>query len=144
MSASFDTVIRAFGNNAGIEVPPEILAQLGAGKRPRVRVRVGEYRFATTVGAMAGLALISLSKAHRDASGLRAGQEVHVDIDLDAEPAEIEVPTELTAALVEAGLADTFAQLAPSRRKEYARQVSEAKAEQTKLRRIAKVVDDLR
>src|SRR5665213_861719 len=65
MTASYDTVIRAFGNNAGIDVPAEALAQLGAGKRPKIRVRVGDYRFATTVGVMGGLALISLSKAHR-------------------------------------------------------------------------------
>jgi Domain of unknown function (DUF1905)/Bacteriocin-protection, YdeI or OmpD-Associated len=141
--ASFDTVIRAFGNNAGIEVPSEILSELGGGKRPRVRVRVADYGFTTTVGAMGGAALISLSKAHRDASGLSAGQTVHVFLDLDDQPAEIAVPAELNAALNDADLTDTFAKLAPSRRKEYARQVSEAKAEQTKVRRIEKIIAEL-
>jgi uncharacterized protein YdeI (YjbR/CyaY-like superfamily) len=36
-----------------------------------------------------------------------------------------------------------FDKLAPSRRKEYARQVSEAKAAETRDRRIAKIVTEL-
>jgi hypothetical protein len=143
MRASFDTVIRAFGNNAGIEVPAAILEQLGAGKRPRVRVMVEDYRFATTVGAMGGLALIGLSKAHRDASGLAAGQSVHVELEVDTAPSEVEVPDELARELEAAGLVEAFATLAPSRRKEYAREVAEAKAAETKQRRIAKIIAEL-
>ena len=143
MTASYDTTIRAFGNNAGIEVPAEVLTRLGAGKRPKVLVRVGDYSFATTVGVMGGLALISLSKAHREASGLRAGQEIHVDLELDTAPPRISVPQELAAALAEAGLVEAFDKLAPSRRKEYARQISDAKAAETKARRVARIVAEL-
>ncbi len=143
MSAGFDTVIRAFGNNAGIEVPDEVLSQLGAGKRPRVQVQVGGYRFDATIGAMSGLALISLSKAHREASGLQAGQAVHVELELASAPPTIAVPAELATALAEAGRRDAFDQLAPSRRKEYVRQVSEAKAEATRQRRIDKILGEL-
>jgi hypothetical protein len=143
MTVSYSTVIKAFGNNAGIEVPPEQLQQLGAGKRPRVMVQIGDYRFSTTVGAMSGLALISLSKAHREASGLAAGQAVEVTLEPDLAPADIAVPAELAAGLADAGLTDKFAQLAPSRRKEYARQISEAKAEATRDRRLAKILTEL-
>jgi Domain of unknown function (DUF1905)/Bacteriocin-protection, YdeI or OmpD-Associated len=143
MTASFDTVIRAFGNNAGIEVPPAVLEQLGGGKRPRVRVRIGDYRFAITVGVMGGLSLIGLSKAHRAASGLQSGQAIHVELDLDTEPAQIDLPAELATALAAADLSGTFAKLAPSRRKEYARQISAAKAESTKERRLAQIIAEL-
>jgi hypothetical protein len=143
MTVSYDTVIRAFGNNAGIEVPADVLTQLGAGKRPKVVVGVGDYSFATTVGAMAGLALISLSKAHREASGLRAGQEVTVNLELDTAPSEISVPEELTSALAKAGLVAAFGELAPSRRKEYARQISEAKTDETRTRRLEKILAEL-
>jgi len=143
MKASFDTVIRAFGNNAGIEVPAAVLSQLGAGKRPKVLVSVGAYSFATTVGAMGGLALISLSKAHRDAAGLRAGQEIQVDLELDTAPPDVTVPKELAAALAHAGLVESFDKLAPSRRKEYARQINDAKANETRDRRLAKILAEL-
>jgi hypothetical protein len=143
MTASYDTVIRAFGNNAGIEVPAEVLTELGAGKRPKVLVMVGDYSFATTVGAMGGLALVSLSKAHREASGLRAGQQIHVDLELDTAPAPLAVPQELALALAKAGLLDVFDKLAPSRRKEYVRQIGDAKATETRERRIAKILAEL-
>jgi hypothetical protein len=143
MTVSYSTVIRAFGNNAGIEVPPEQLHQLGAGKRPRVLVQIDDYQFSTTVGAMSGRALISLSKAHRDASGLAAGQAIEVTLKLDVTPGDVGLPVELAAALAEAGLTGKFAQLAPSRRKEYARQIGEAKAEATRARRLAKILAEL-
>ena len=143
VSATFDTVIRGFGNNAGIEVPADVLDQLGAGKRPRVLVRVGEYQFSSTVGAMGGMSLISLSKAHRETSGLGAGQTVRVSLDVDDQPVEVTVPPELASALKAARLEQVFANLAPSRRKEYVRLVSEAKTELTRVRRLEKILNDL-
>ena len=73
-SASFSTVIAAFGGNAAIEVPPEVLETLGAGKRPALRIAVGDYAWESSVGTMSGRHLISLNKAHRQASGLAPGQ----------------------------------------------------------------------
>jgi antitoxin component of MazEF toxin-antitoxin module len=143
VTSSYDTVIRAFGNNTGIEVPAEILTQLGTGKRPKVLVSVDDYRFATTLGVMGGLVLIPLSKARREASGLSAGQQVHVSLELDTIPAEIAVPPDLAAALAQAEIGEAFEKLAPSRRKEFARQVNDAKAEQTRARRIAKIIAEL-
>lgn len=139
-SASFHTAIKSFGNNAGIEVPPSALDDLGGGKRPPVTVTIGDYRWNTTLGVMGGISLISLSKAHRDASGLKAGDHVTVTLELDQGPREIEVPSELQAALKDAGLTERFEALSYSTRKEHARQVREAKSSDTRQRRIAKVL----
>jgi hypothetical protein len=143
MKATFDTVIRGFGNNAGIEVPADVIAQLGSSKRPPVTVTIGSYSYRNTVAVMNGLSLISLSKAHREASGLAAGDNVTVTLELDDGPREVDVPNELATALEQAGLGPTFAALSYSRRKEYARQVSDAKAEETRNRRLAKIIDEL-
>jgi hypothetical protein len=144
MKATFETVIRGFGNNAGIEVPDDVIATLGATKRPPVVVTIGSYSFKSTVGVMSGLSLISLSKAHRDASGLAAGDRVKVTLELDAGTREVLVPEELEQALAKAKLTKVFDALSYSRRKEFARQVSEAKAVDTRERRIAKIVDTLK
>jgi bifunctional DNA-binding transcriptional regulator/antitoxin component of YhaV-PrlF toxin-antitoxin module len=143
-STTFETVILGFGNNTGIEVPAENLEDLGSGKRPAVAVTVAGYSFRSTVGVMGGRSLISLPKAHRDAAGLAAGDRVVISLALEEGRREVELPSPLAEALNEAGLAETFEQLAYSRRKEFARQVSEAKAEATRERRIAKVLDALR
>jgi uncharacterized protein YdeI (YjbR/CyaY-like superfamily) len=51
---------------------------------------------------------------------------------------------ELDAALSKSDLAEVFSKLSYSKRKEFARQINEAKAEDTRLRRIEKVVESLR
>lgn len=143
-TTTFETTILGFGNNTGIEVPAANLAALGAGKRPPVVVTVGEYTYRSTVASMGGRTLISLAKAHRDAAGVKAGDAVTVTLTLEEGPRPVEVPPQLNAALARARLADAFAELSYSKRREFARQVAEAKTEETRERRIAKVLDALR
>lgn len=140
---TFETVILGFGNNTGIEVPARSLAELGSGKRPPVLVTVAGYSYRSTVAVMGGRTLISLPKAHRDASGLKAGDTVTVSLALEEGPRPVDVPAALQAALDAAGLHERFTALAYSRRKEFARQVDDAKSDATRQRRIEKVVQAL-
>jgi len=140
MQTTFDTEILGFGNNTGIEVPDESLAALGAGKRPPVVVSLGDYSYRSTAGVMGGRTLISLPKVHRDAAGLKAGDRVTVTLVLEEGPRQVDVPAQLQAALDRAGLAQRFGELAYSKRKEFARQVIDAKTDETRNRRIDKVI----
>ena len=83
----------------GIEVSDEIVAGLGQGKRPPVRVTIGGYSYRTTVARMGGRFLISLSAENLAAAGVAAGDEVEVGLELDDAPREVEVPADLAAAL---------------------------------------------
>lgn len=143
MKTTFQTNIRQLGNNAGIEVPEENILSLGAGKKPAVLVDVSGYRYNSTVAVMGGRYMISFSSAHRAASGLKGGDAVTVTLELETAPRTVEVPAELLKALKQARLLEAFEKLAPSRRKEFARQVAEAKAQDTRERRIAKIVEQL-
>ena len=106
-------------------------------------VTVAGYSYKSTVGVMNGRSLISLPKSHRQASGLKAGDPVTVTLLLDAGPREVDIPVQLRAALNEAKLAEKFAALAYSKRKEFARQVDDAKTDATGERRISKVLQAL-
>jgi hypothetical protein len=143
MTTTFTTTILGFGNNAGIEVPALNLAELGAGKRAQVIVHIEAYSFKSTLGNMAGITLISFSKAHREASGLKAGDRVVVKLELDSGYREVEIPIELKAALAEKDLEETFTKLVYSKRKEFCRQVTDAKSQETKVRRIEKIVAEI-
>jgi hypothetical protein len=143
MKTSFKTKIRQIGNNTGIEVPAENIAELGAGKKPAVLVDVSGYRYNNTVAVMAGKYMISFSTAHRTASGFNGGDAVDVTLTLETTPRTVEVPSELLEALTGAKLETIFAALAPSKRKEFARQISEAKTEETRQRRIEKIIAQL-
>jgi hypothetical protein len=140
----FTTTVQLHGKSAtGIEVPPEVVDALGSGKKPKVVVTIGGYSYRTTVGVMGGKSLLPLSAEHRKGAGVEAGQEVDVDVELDTAPREVEVPDALAEALAAAGKREAFDALNFSTRKEHARSVTEAKAEATRDRRIAKVLDSL-
>lgn len=140
---TFRVKIAQTGNNTGIPVPEDVLASLGGGRRPLVVVTLGQHTYRGAVGSMAGTPMVALSAEHRAAAGVRGGDEVDVALRLDLEPRTVDLPEDLRAALVAAGVLDAFAAAAPSRKKEDVRQVETAKAPETRQRRIAKIVGRL-
>jgi hypothetical protein len=139
----FRATVELHGKTAtGIEVPASVMESLG-GKRVAVVVTIGGHSYRTTVGSMGGKFLIPVSAENRTAAGVSAGDKIDVEVVPDAAPREVELPAELADALAAAGVREKFDALAPSYRKEHARSVSEAKAEATRDRRIAKVIDSL-
>jgi hypothetical protein len=139
----YQTRMRQTGNNTGIEVPDEVLDELGGGRRPAVRVTVNGYSFSATVGSMGGRAMLAFSAARRAESGLAGGDDLDVDIELDTAPRTVEVPGDLAAALDAAGARAAFDGLAPSARKAHVTAVEGAKAEATRQRRIEAIVAKL-
>jgi hypothetical protein len=139
------TVLKAEGVSAtGIPVPDGVVAALGKGKNPRVKVNLNGYQYPGIVQTSDGRFMLSVSAALREAAGVEAGDEVEITLELDLEPRTVEVPDDLRAALSEkAGAMDRFDALAYSKRKEFVRQVEEAKTQETRERRIAKIVAEL-
>ena len=130
-------------NATGLPIPAEAVATLDSGKRPKVKVSFNGYTYRSTVAAYGDVFMLPLSKEHREAAGVQAGDEVEVTLELDTEPRTVEVPEDLAMALEEGGVTAVFDALAPSKRKEHVRQVTSAKAEETRQRRIAKIVASL-
>lgn len=138
-------IIQEEGKNAtGIRVPAEIIAAMNSGKKPRVKVSIGNYIYQTTVAAYGNVFMIPLSQAHRNSANVQAGDEVEVTLELDTEPRTVDLPDYLVEVLKENGVKETFDALAYSKRKEFVRQVVSAKAEETRLRRIDKIVAGLK
>ncbi|WP_019137594.1 YdeI/OmpD-associated family protein [Cellulomonas massiliensis] len=134
------TLERTGGTTVGIVVPDEVVAGLGAGRRPAVLVRLNGYEYRTTVGSRDSRFLLPVSAAVREAAGVAGGEEHDVTVTLDDAPRTVEVPEDLAGALAEAGARERFDALAPSHRREHVRSVVEAKAAATRERRIAAVV----
>ena len=137
------TILQTGKNTAGIQVPEEIIEKLGGGKRPLVRVTINNYMYRSAVAVMDGKYMISFNSEHRKASGVQGGDEADVTLELDLELRTVEIPEDLKAALVKANALDAFEASAPSMKKEYVRQVEEAKAQETRDRRIHKIVEKL-
>ncbi len=136
--------LKLTGNNTGIEIPDSVLDELGAGKRPRLKVTLNGFSFQVTPGSMGGKTMIPVSKERREAAGLKGGEVLDVELEVDTSPVEIELPEDLADALNSQGLRAAFDKLAPSHRKEHVRAINEAKSDETRQRRIAKAVEMVR
>jgi hypothetical protein len=146
MAVTFHTtILQAEGLNAtGISVPPDLIASLGSNKRPPVVITLNGYSYRTTVAAYGDVFMVPLNQEHRNAAGVKAGDQVDVTIDLDTEPRTVELPDDLVAALdAKPGARAAFDGLSYSKRKEFVRQVNDAKTQATREKRIASVVEKM-
>ncbi len=131
-------------NATGIRVPAEAIAALGGKKKPPVIVSINGFTYRSTVAAYGAVYMLPLSQERRAAAGVAPNDVVEVTLELDTEPRTVEVPDDLAAALAaKRGARAAFDALAYSTRKEHVRQVVEAKAQETRERRIAKIVAGL-
>ena len=124
----------------GIIVPPEIVEDLGGGKKPLVVVTVNGYTYRSAIATMGGQFMIALSSEHRAASGLKGGDAIEVSLVLDTGPRTVAPPEDFASALDAAGLRAAFDKLAPSHQKEHVRAIEEAKSPETRARRIDKAI----
>lgn len=139
----FTTTLEQTGKTTtGIRVPDEVLEGLGQGKRPRVAVALDDRcTFRTTVGSHAGAAFISVSAAVRTDAGIEAGEELEVELVVDTEPREVEVPDDLAGALATDDRARAwFEGLTDSQRRGFVTFVTSAKQAETRARRVEKAL----
>ena len=139
------TILQAGKTATGIRIPDEIVEAFGAGKRPAVKITIKGYTYRSTVAVLDGTYMVGVNADHRAGAGVAGGDEVDVDIELDTAPREVTVPDELAAALdAEPEARATFDKLSYSNKSWHVLQVTGAKSDETRQRRIAKSVEALR
>jgi len=141
---TFDTTILQIGNNTGICVPEEVVEKLGAGKKPTVTVTVNNYVYRNTIAVMDGKFMIGVSADIRNKTGIKGGDEVIVELELDNEPREVILPPDFKVALNENLNAKKFFEgLSYSNKQRYVLPIGQAKTEETRQRRIEKAIRNL-
>jgi hypothetical protein len=142
---SFRTTVLAAGKTAtGVEVPPDAVEALGAGKRPPVRVTINGYTYRNTVAVMGGKYLVGISAEHRNGAGVGAGDDIDVELVLDTAPRDVSVPPDFAAVLAANPAAkDAFERLSYSRKLGLVQPIEAAKTQATRERRIEKAIIEL-
>jgi bifunctional DNA-binding transcriptional regulator/antitoxin component of YhaV-PrlF toxin-antitoxin module len=142
----FRAAIERSGKTAtGITIPAEVVAALGAGRKPAVTVTIGGHTYRSTVATMDGVYKIPVSAEVRDAAGVAAGDEVDVEIALDTAPREVTVPPDFGAALDgEPAARATFERISYSEKRWFVLGIEDAKTPETRQRRIDKAIERLR
>jgi hypothetical protein len=142
----FRATLQSNGKTAtGIRVPPEVVAALGPSKKPAVRVTIAGHMYRSTIATRSGVFLLGVSAENRAAAGVAAGDELDVDLELDTEPREVTVPPDLADELAgDAQAQRFFDSLTHSQKQWYVLPIEQAKAAETRERRVAKAIAMLR
>jgi hypothetical protein len=141
----FTTTLDLAGKNAaGFRVPREVVEALGKGKRPPVVVTINGYSYRNTVAVYGDEYLIGVAQEHRAPAGVKPGDVIEVDLELDTAPREVDVPADFAAALDSSPQAKrAFEALSYSNKRRYTLSIDGAKSADTRQRRIEKSVAEL-
>lgn len=140
------TLIASTGKNVGLVVPDEIVFGFGRGKRAPVAVQIdGDYTFRSSIASMGGQFLIGFNSETRAATGKGAGDEVTAKVELDEEPRTVEIPEPLAVLLsADPELLEAWNKLSYSKQRGHVEPIVAARGEDTRARRIEKVIKTLR
>ena len=142
----FTTTVELGGKTAtGFQVPNDVVVALGKGKKPPVNVTINGHTYRSTVAAYGDVSMLPLSAENREAAGVKAGDEIDVELELDTAPRVVEVPDDFAAAIAADPAAAAFwPTLSYSNQRWHVLSIEGAKAAETRQRRIEKSVSLLR
>lgn len=145
MPVSFSARIQDAAPAWFVEVPNELVATFGAGKRPPLKVTCHGVQTRTRVAVYGGRSIIGFTRAVREEMGLQAGETVELMLELDDQPRAVELPSDFAAALSADPVAEAaFARLSFTNQKEYVEWLSGAKRAETRQRRLAQAPELLK
>jgi hypothetical protein len=134
----------AGGKGTWVQVPTSVVEELGGAGRIPVRATFDGVPYRGSVVSMGdGGMVLGILKGIRTQIHKAVGEEVHVTLELDEGPREVDVPEDLAKALKVAGLAEAFGRLSFTRRREIVTGVAGAKRPETRQRRIEAAVQEL-
>jgi hypothetical protein len=127
--------------NPLVDVPARISREFDRRGYVPVTAVLGKKSFAVNlVPRGGGRHRLCLNQPMRNAAGRETGERVKIALALDTASRVLKTPADLARALRAKGQWARFGKLRPSHRKEIIRWVSQAKAAETRARRIARVL----
>ncbi|HEX6502718.1 MAG TPA: YdeI/OmpD-associated family protein [Terriglobales bacterium] len=123
--------------SASFTLPFDTRDVWGKAKVP-VKVTINGYTWRSTVGNRGGIQYIVVNAEARRSAGVKAGNVVTITLEADTEKREIEIPAPLQKALG-AKVSQRLNALSFTHKREFIVWYSEAKKDDTRLRRIEKM-----
>ena len=138
-------VLRAGKTATGVEVPAKVVEALGSTRRPLVKVTINGYTYRNAIAPMGGVFMLGISEEVRNRSGVQGGDTIDVDVELDTQPREVEVPPELAKALAKDAKAKKyFESLSYSGKTRLTAPIANGKTPETREKNVAKAMEALR
>jgi len=139
-SKTYKTTIYRDGSMCYIPVAFDPKPLFGKLRAP-VKVTLNGFTFASTISPMGHDGpCIPFRRSNREAAGLQGGETLDVTIALDTSERKVDVPADLLRELKKAKVADRWSELSYTHQKEHVDAIEQAKAADTRARRIAAAV----
>jgi Domain of unknown function (DUF1905)/Bacteriocin-protection, YdeI or OmpD-Associated len=130
---------------AALRAPFDVVETFGTRTRVPVRGTINGFPYRSSLMPMDGCHRMVVNREIREGAGVRAGETVKVVMERDEAPRTVTPPPSLKKELVKNKTAQAnWTKLAFTHKKEMARSIVEAKQEETRARRLAKVMDVLK
>jgi len=130
---------------AGLIPPFDVPQTFGTRARVPVRGTINGFPYRSSLMPMGGCYAMVVNRAIREGANVKAGDEVDVVMERDTAERSVEAPRELKKELAKSKKAqERWEKLSFTHKKEMARSISEAKQEETKKRRLEKVMNVLK
>ena len=134
-------VLLAGKTATGVEVPAKVVEALGSSRRPLVRVTINGHTYRNAIAVMGGKYMLGINSDVREAARVKAGDQIDVDVELDTEKREVEVPPELKKALTrDAATRKYFESLSYSEKVALVNPIANGKTVETRERNLAKAM----
>jgi hypothetical protein len=127
-----------------LNAPFDVPAIFGTKARVPVRGSINGYQFRSSLMPMGGCHGMAVNRSMREGAGAKAGDVVDIVLERDLEERRVEPPPELKKELAKnKKTQERWGKLPFTHKKEMALSITSAKREETKKRRLAKVVQVL-
>jgi Domain of unknown function (DUF1905)/Bacteriocin-protection, YdeI or OmpD-Associated len=129
---------------AALSAPFSVEKVFGTKARVPVRGTINGFPFRSSLSPMGGCHRMVVNKTMREGAGVKAGDTVTVILGRDDDARVVEIPSALKKAMAGNKAAQTrWKNLSYTHQKEMAISIAEAKHDETRQRRLAKVMDIL-
>lgn len=127
-------------------IPTEVVSKLGLRGRPKIQSVIAGHPYRGSLMPVGdGSFCLGVLKSIQQAEGLKRGDTIEVELDLDTAPRVVEPPDDLAKALArDRKAAAAWENLSYTNRKEMARSLEEAKRPETRERRLAAAIAQLK
>jgi hypothetical protein len=130
------------GGGAYVLFPFDVEREFGTKGKVPVQARFNGVPYAGTLIKYGNpVHVLPMLKAIREQIGAAPGDTVDVELWKDEKPRVIEVPADFKQAMKEQGVMPLFDRLSFTHRKEYCRWITEAKKDETRMRRVETAVE---
>ena len=134
------------GGGTLVPVPKDVAAKMGLKGMPKVQAVIAGQPYRGSLMPMGdGTYCLGVLKSIQEAAGVKPGDTITVEIELDTAPRTVEPPPDLAKVIArDKNAAAAWEKLSYTNRKEMARGLEEAKTRETRERRLAAALERLR